>query len=43
MMRQKKKKKKEVVLYRATADRYWEVKSSSDFMVTWEEFCVSRK
>jgi len=41
MMRQK-KKKKEVVLYRAIADWYWEVKSSSDFMVTWEEFCVSR-
>jgi hypothetical protein len=40
-MRQK--KKKEVVLYRATEDWYWEVESRSDFRVTWEEFCVSRK
>ena len=42
MMRQKKKKKKEVVLYRARADWYWEEISSSDFMVTWEVFYVSR-
>jgi hypothetical protein len=47
MMKQKKKEEEEeeevVLLYRATADWYWEVKSSSDFRVTWEEFCVSRK
>jgi hypothetical protein len=42
MMRQE-KEEEEVVLYRANADWYWEVKSSSDFRVTWEEFCVSRK
>jgi len=41
MMRQK--KKEEEVLYRATADWYWEVKSISDFRVMWEELCVSRK
>jgi len=50
MMKQKKKKKKKkkeeeevVLLYRATANWYWEVKSNPDFRVTWEEFCVSRK
>jgi len=42
MMRQKKKEEEEV-LYRATADWYWEVKSISDFRVMWEELCVSRK
>jgi hypothetical protein len=30
-------------LYRATVHWYWEVKSISDFRVTWEELCVSRK
>jgi hypothetical protein len=32
-----------LVLYRAIAGRYWEVKSTSDLRVAWKEFHVSSK